>query len=91
MKILKLFSLLIIAIEAYCSSQNHTTSNILNQLIAAIDELCTVDPNKCGPKSTTTGFPITVAIGLDELNNYIQGSIYTHLIDSSYKIKEEII
>ncbi|KAG4088886.1 hypothetical protein H8356DRAFT_1321813 [Neocallimastix lanati (nom. inval.)] len=63
MKILKLFSLLIIAIEAYCSSQNHTTSNILNQLIAAIDELCTVDPNKCGPKSTTTGFPITVAIG----------------------------
>ncbi|KAL6590721.1 hypothetical protein LY90DRAFT_678916 [Neocallimastix californiae] len=76
MKILKLFLLLIIAIGAYCSSQNHTTSNILNQLIAAIDELCTVDPNKCGPKSTTTGFPITVAIGLDELNNYIQGSIY---------------
>jgi len=76
MKILKLFLLLVISIGAYCSSQNHTTSNILNQLIAAIDELCTVDPNKCGPKSTTTGFPITVAIGLDELNNYIQGSIY---------------
>ncbi|ORY39807.1 hypothetical protein LY90DRAFT_672361 [Neocallimastix californiae] len=76
MKILKLFLLLVISIGAYCSSQNHTTSNILNQLIAAIDELCTVEPDKCGPKSTTTGFPITVAIGLDELNNYIQGSIY---------------
>ena len=67
---------MIIAIGAYCSSQNHTTSNILNQLIAAIDELCTVDPNRCGPKSTITGFPINVVIGLDELNNYIQGSIY---------------
>jgi len=39
MKILKLFLLLVISIGAYCSSQNHTTSNILNQLIAAIDEL----------------------------------------------------
>ncbi|KAL6612729.1 hypothetical protein LY90DRAFT_500731 [Neocallimastix californiae] len=41
-----------------------------------IDELCTVDPNKCSPKSITTGIPINVAVDLDELNNHIQGTIY---------------
>jgi len=50
--------------------------------MAAIDELCTVDPNKCGPKSNATGIPITVAIGLDELNNPIQGTIYDIIINT---------
>jgi len=36
----------------------------------------TLNPNKCGPKSITTGIPITVVIGLDELNNHIHGIIY---------------
>ncbi|KAG4104260.1 hypothetical protein H8356DRAFT_1351303 [Neocallimastix lanati (nom. inval.)] len=48
----------------------------------SIDELCTVDPNKCGPKSNATGIPITVAIGLDELNNPIQGTIYDIIINT---------
>jgi len=76
MKILNLLLLLLITIGGYCSSQNHTTSNILNQLIAAIDELCTTQPDKCGPKSVVSGIPITVNIGIDELNNYIKGTIF---------------
>ena len=75
MKILILLFLSIITIGVYCSSQNHTTSNILNQLVAALDEICTTQPNKCGPK-TISGLPITVNIGMDELNNHIKGTIY---------------
>jgi len=91
MKILNLLLLLFIIVGVYCSSQNHTPTNILNQLLAAVNELCIHQPNDCGPATYIyePNNPVSVNIGLDELNNHIRGTIYDIIPELRRLSKEE--
>ncbi|ORX79375.1 hypothetical protein BCR32DRAFT_281486 [Anaeromyces robustus] len=75
MKILNLLLLLFIPVKVYCSSQNHTPSNILNQLLAAVNELCIHKSDDCGQKIIGDN-PIKIEIGKDSNSKPIMGIIY---------------
>ncbi|KAG4082364.1 hypothetical protein H8356DRAFT_1090361 [Neocallimastix lanati (nom. inval.)] len=78
MKLFHLLLILLFIMEAYCSSQNHTPTDNLIKILAAVNELCIHKPQDCLPKMDDKNNlnPLPIEIGKDLSSNPIMGTIY---------------